>query len=184
MNSFDIVMEMLSDKEVSKFKSKEEGAKKIVEEAKEKIKVFRKNTKIADQLIKKYYPKGGERGTIQYKEINGYINNANIALGDAFELYRKFGSVMPVNKALDKAPTASLWVTLLTSFLIIPLVLTVPVTAGLSGARKLSENNWKKKYEEYKAMTKGDYAKAYDAMKKDLDKMSDDFYNKYERWLA
>ena len=38
MNSFDIVMEMLSDKEVSKFKGKEEGSKKLQADLKEKIK--------------------------------------------------------------------------------------------------------------------------------------------------
>ena len=183
MNSFDIVMEMLSDKEVSKFKSKEEGSKKLQADLKEKIKEFQKNEKIARSLINKYSDDATNKKSDHYKEIKIYVDNAHKALSDASDLYFKFGSIYPINKTLDKAPSISAVIGIVTSFLIVPLVLTLPTTAVLSGARNLSENKWKKKYDEYKALAKSDYVEAYNKMYDDINEMATAFVDKYEPWI-
>lgn len=105
-------------------------------------------------------------------------------MSDASDLYVEFGSIYPINKTLDKAPMISAIIGIVTSFLIVPLVLTLPTTVVLSGARKLSENKWKKKYDEYKALVKSDYVEAYNKMQDDISEMATAFVDKYEPWIG
>lgn len=183
MNSFDYIMEELTEKEIGKFKEKEELSTSLIKQAKSKIKEFQKYDKQARDLISKNYEEAVKKKSDTYNEVKSKVESAKRSLEDAIKIYQKIGSPVPVNSGLRNVNVVMYYATLISCYLIIPLVISFPLLMLSNSINEYYEKKWREKYKEYKQINKTNYVEVYDKFSDDLESMLNDFTEKYEKWL-
>lgn len=185
-NSFDFVMETLSDKDIHKLDTKENELKNGVSKITQHLKDFQKNDKEFRNILKKDEDAAMTKGTAEFAKASLYAQQATRSLENAIKVFDDLKSAFP-NNTLSTAAYWSVIVAIISAILIIPLVLTIPIAAGLNVAKKISDSKWNEKYKEYKDLRKGDkkdLISVYNKIEKDLEAAYKDCQIRYGMYLT
>ena len=204
MNSFDIVMEKLTNKDREEFIKRDQTAKKIVSEFTSRLNNVMKYSKAADKYIKAHpnckdeWLEDGETDNQEFAKASELVYRAYNEIDNVQILIWKLKKA-PMGKATSAFSTVGgvgIIATLLSAILIPFLKKYAAIAAGASAAitgasfagwirsDASDDAKWKEKETEWRKENPDNSIGKLEDIEKTIDGIKDDMYDKYSYWLG
>lgn len=204
MNSFDIVMEKLTNKDREEFVKRDQTAKKIVSEFTSRLNNVIKYSKAADKYIKSHpnckdeWLEDGEIDNPEFAKASELVYKAYNEIDNVHILIWKLKKA-PMGKVTNAIATVGgvgIIATLLSAILIPFLKKYAAITAGASAvitgasfagwirSDASDDTKWKEKETEWRKENPDNSIGKLEDIDETIDKIKDDMYDKYYYWLG
>ena len=204
MNSFDIVMEKLTNKDREEFVKRDQTAKKIVSEFTSRLNNVIKYSKAADKYIKAHpnckdeWLEDGETDNLEFAKASELVYKAYNEIDDIQILIWRLKKA-PMGKASNAFATvggvgiiATLLSTILIPFLKKYAAIAAGASAVITGASfagwiksdASDDAKWKEKEMEWRKENPDNSIGKLADIEKTIDGIKDDMYDKYYYWLG